>query len=74
MILTIALLRAIPYALAAILAWQKGYKRLSLAIAWVILIVLLNYVNPMPPEFRAFTGGVTALLLLWHVVDLKQRR
>lgn len=74
MILLLTLLRIIPFALTGLLAWQKGYKRLSIAMAYIIVVVLINYIFKPSEQTRAFMGSVTALLLLWHSMDLPSRR
>lgn len=74
MITIVTLLRLIPYALAGLLAWQKGYKRLTVAMAFVIFIAILNFTVEPSTAVRGILASIFALLLGWHAADLEPRK
>jgi hypothetical protein len=74
MIEVVGLLRLIPYLMILFIAWKKGFHRLSYAIVWIIIIVWANFLFHLDPEIRSSLASVSALLLLWHTLDLKPRR
>lgn len=74
MIITLALLRIIPYLLSGLLAYQKGYKRLTVAMLCTIAVALFNYSFTPPEEVRVVFSGIIALLIFWHAADLTSRK
>lgn len=69
-----ALLRLIPYLMAVIIAARKGYRWISAAILWVMIIAILNFTFKLDAEIRAGLASVSAILLLIHVLSLGPRR
>lgn len=74
MLEAILLLRLIPYILTGVLAWQKGFTRLTIAIGFFIAAIGSALLFNLPPETRSILGGFGAFFLLWHSVDLEARR
>lgn len=74
MIELVALLRIIPFILVMVIAWEKGFKWLTLVSIWVTVVAILNYLFAFSAEVRAILGSVFSFLLLLHVLDLKNRR
>ena len=76
MITLITMLRILPYALAGLLAYQKGYKRLAFAMVYVIAIATLRLFIDLSPMLKGVLAAPFSLIIYWHAADLtpKQRR
>lgn len=74
MIITLALLRIIPYILSGLLAYQKGYFRLTVAMFFTIIVAIFNYSFTPPEEVRVIFSGIIALLIFWHAADLTTKK
>lgn len=74
MLETILLLRLIPYIMAGMLAWQKGYTRLTIAIGFFVTAIGSVLLFKLPPETRSIFGSFGSFFLLWHAVDLRGRK
>ncbi|THG30669.1 hypothetical protein [Naasia lichenicola] len=75
MITLLIALRLIPYLLTAIIAWQKGFLRLTFAAMLCIATVLYTLTLPSPPALFPFVlSSLFSLALLFHALDLKSRK
>lgn len=70
----VALVRIVPYALAGLNAWFKGYKWLTLAMIWLIAVAIFNFFVTTSAEVRALFSSAGAFLLLMHALDLQPKR
>lgn len=70
----IALIRIVPYLFAAVNAWTKGYKRLTVAMIYVTLYVIANFAWDFSSEVSGLLSSFFAFLLLLHALDLKPKQ
>lgn len=70
----IALIRIVPYLFAAVNAWTKGYKRLTLAMVYVTLFAVANFAWDFSAEVSGLLSSFFAFLLLLHALDLKPKQ
>lgn len=73
-VLTIALIRLIPYILGAIYAWRKGYKWLTAACVFVSVLAVSNYIFDFRSDVSAALASIFAFLLLMHAIDLPRKK
>lgn len=75
MILLLISVKIIPYALAALIAYQKGFPRASvLGVLGIINVIYTIITGSLPPLFSTLITMFFSLALLFHVLDLKARR
>lgn len=74
MIALVALLRVVPYALAGLLAWQKGYKRLTAATAYVVCVAVTTFIFEPSRDVSVALASVFSLLIFWHAADIESRK
>jgi hypothetical protein len=70
----ITALRLIPYAIVFVIAFRKGFKWLALTMAYLFLVLIINYFFEPSAEWRGFLSSGFAVLILLHVLDLKARK
>ena len=70
----ILMLRLIPYAIVARYGARKGYRWLTLFAVYLILVAVLNMTFSFDQTIRGLLSSGGAILLLFHVLDLKPKR
>ena len=74
MVTLLLMLRVVPYAVVAVIAFRKGFRWLSLCGLSLVLIALFNFTQDPNMDLRAMMAAAFSFLLLIHALDLRSRR
>ncbi len=72
--LILFIVRLVPYVIALVNAYRKGYRWLTLLTAYLIGLTVFNYSTSALDATHQLLGTVFAYLLMLHSLNINPRR